>query len=144
MKIEQFITQHEHKQYCEIVIAPNGDIEYAIPSHLYKLIRITEESKDDIDKKMSYRAAPLEWLIEYTGYGVAWYDNFIVPYGYTDEQIHSIQMLINNGIMSPIVTGKVTQEKTTCELLDEFDKTGDKSLLDKIIQREILTLLKEG
>ena len=52
MTLDEFIAQHKHKNYCEIVISPDGDIEYAIPSHLYKLITLSKESKDKLDKMM--------------------------------------------------------------------------------------------
>ena len=87
MTASEFIAQHTGICYCEAVIAPDGSIEYAIPGHVYKLIDVARESRDEFDRMMPMRAAPLHWLIEHTGYGAVWYDQFILPRHYTDEQI---------------------------------------------------------
>ena len=52
MTLDDFIVQHDSVAYCEIVISPNGDIEYAIPGHVYKLIDIAKESQDELNKIM--------------------------------------------------------------------------------------------
>lgn len=138
MNVKEFIEQHDYISYCEAIIHPSGDIEYATPSHIYKLIEITEESRDELNKKMPMRAGPLEWLVEYTGCAVLWYNYFIFPVNYTDEQMKSLKMLMSNGIMASHIIGSITQEKTTCELLAKFEETGDNSYLDKIKTREQL------
>jgi hypothetical protein len=140
MNIHDFIAQHTHKNYCEIVISPDGDIEYAEPSHLYKLIRITGESKDALNVKMPNRAAPMEWLVEYTGCCVCWYDYFIIPNGYTPIQINCIKELMRNGIMTSYIEGSITQEKTVCELLAKYEETGDRSYYEQIPERQTLKL----
>ena len=80
MTASEFIAQHTGICYCEAVIAPDGNIEYAIPGHVYKLIEVANESRDELDRMMPMRAAPLHWLIEHTGYGAVWYDQFILPH----------------------------------------------------------------
>lgn len=140
MNLHEFIVQHKHTCYCEIVISPDGDIEYAEPSHLYKLIRITGETKDALNAKIPDRAAPLEWLVEYTGYCVCWYNYFILPNGYTTAQIHCIKELMRLGIMTAYIKGPITCEKTVCELLDKYEKTNDKSYYDQIPERQTLKL----
>lgn len=132
MKLSHFITQHKHKNYCEIVISPDGDIEYAIPSHLYKLIDLSKESKDELDKMMPNRAAPLNWLCEHTKYAVCWFDYFILPKEYTDTQVSVIKALIDAGIMSNDIRGIITMEKTLCAVLDEYGKTGDEKCIEGI------------
>ena len=59
MTCQEFIAQHKHKNYCEIVISPTGDIEYATPSHLYKIIAISGKSKEELKRIIPMRAAPL-------------------------------------------------------------------------------------
>lgn len=140
MTVNEFVAQHTHKNYCEIVIAPNGDIEYAVPSHLYKLMALTGKSKQELCDMIPRRAAPLDWLVEYLGYGVAWYETFLLPWNYTDDQLLTIKILMLNGIIRPHIIGAVTQEKTTCELLDKWEETGDSSYRDKINQKKPLEL----
>ena len=140
MTRDDFIIQHKYKYYCEAVIAPNGDIEYAEPSHLCKLIKVSDKSKDELNLMIPTRASPIEWLIEYTGYGVIWYDTFILPYNYTDDQLLTIKNLQLQGIMRTYVKGFIVQEKTTCELLELWMKTGDNAYVDRINPKQSLEL----
>ena len=130
MKLSHFIAQHKHKNYCEIVISPDGDIEYAIPSHLYKLIDLSKESKDELNKIMPNCAAPLNWLCEHTKYAVCWYNYFILPKDYTNIQVSIIKTLSNTGIMSNDINGIITMEKSLCESLEKFEETGDEKYLN--------------
>ena len=132
MKLSHFIAQHKHKNYCEIVISPDGDMEYAIPSHLYKLITLSKESKDKLDKMMPNRAAPLNWLCEHTKYAVCWYNYFILPKDYTNIQVSIIKTLSNTGIMSNDINGIITMEKSLCESLEKFEETGDEKYLNHV------------
>lgn len=132
MTCQEFIAQHEYKNYCEIVISPTGDVEYAIPSHLYKLMAITGKSREEVKKLMPMRASPIHWLIEYTGYGVCWYSSFLLPIGYSKRQIAVIRRLIRAGIMSINTTGFLTQEKTVCDAWAKFEETGDDSYIYNI------------
>ena len=130
MTLNEFIAQHKHKNYCEIVISPDGDIEYAIPSHLYKLITLSKESKNELDKMMPNRAAPLNWLCEHTKYAICWYNYFILPKDYTNIQVSIIKTLSNTGIMSNDINGIITMEKSLCESLEKFEETGDEKYLN--------------
>ena len=130
MTLNEFIAQHKHKNYCEIVISPDGDIEYAIPSHLYKLITLSKESKDKLNKMMPNSAAPLNWLCEHTKYAVCWYNYFILPKDYTNIQVSIIKTLSNTGIMSNDINGIITMEKSLCESLEKFEETGDEKYLN--------------
>lgn len=132
MTCQEFIAQHEYKNYCEIVISPTGDVEYAIPSHLYKLMAITGKSKEEIRQLMPMRASPIHWLIEHTGYGVCWYSSFILPIGYSKRQIAVIRRLMRADIMSINTTGFLTQEKTVCDAWAKFEETGDESYIYNI------------
>lgn len=138
MILEDYIANHTSKNYCEVVISPNGDIEDAIPSHLYKLISVSGESMDNLNKMISRRAAPMEWLIEHTGYAVCWYNYFIVPDKYTDNQRRSITELIKAGVMSTC-RGHTSVEKSLCAKLDEFDKNCDSDILDYLPSKRELS-----
>ena len=132
MTLNEFIAQHKHKNYCEIVISPDGDMEYAIPSHLYKLITLSKESKNELDKMMPNRAAPLNWLCEHTKYAICWYNYFILPKDYTNIQVSIIKTLSNTGIMSNDINGIITMEKSLCESLEKFEETGDEKYLNHV------------
>ena len=132
MKCQDFIKQHKHKQYCEIVISPTGDIEYAIPSHLYKMMSITKKSREELKQIMPLRAAPLEWLLEYTGYCSCWYSSCILPIGYSKRQISVIRRLIQHHIMANNIVASITQEKSLCDLWAKFEETNDEEYLNQI------------
>ena len=132
MKCVDFIKQHEYKNYCEIVISPTGDIEYATPSHIYKLMAITGKSREELKQIMPMRASPIHWLVEYTGYCVCWYSSFILPIGYGKRQIAVIRRLMRHGIMSNVTTGIITHEKTVCDAWAKFEETGDDSYIYNI------------
>ena len=57
MTASEFIAQHTGICYCEAVIAPDGSIEYAIPGHVYKLIDVARESRDELDRMMPMSGA---------------------------------------------------------------------------------------
>lgn len=130
MTLDEFIAQHDAVAYCEIVISPNGNIEYAIPGHVYKLIDIAQESQDELNKIMPNRAAPLNWLCEHTKYAVCWYNYFILPKDYTNIQVSIIKTLSDAGIMSNDINGIITMEKSLCESLEKFEETGDEKYLN--------------
>ena len=130
MTLDEFIVQHDSVAYCEIVISPFGDIEYAIPGHVYKLIDITKESQDELNKIMPNCAAPLNWLCEHTKYAVCWYNYFILPKDYTNIQVSIIKTLSDTGIMSNDINGIITMEKSLCESLEKFEETGDEKYLN--------------
>lgn len=132
MTCQEFIAQHKYKNYCEIVISPTGDIEYAIPSHQYKMMAVSGKSREELNQIIPRRAAPLHWLIEYTGYGVCWYSCFLLSVNYTKRQIAVIRRLMRAGIMAPVITGSLTQEKTVCDAWTKFEETGDDSYIDNI------------
>lgn len=90
-----------HKQkfinYMEAVILPSGEIQYAIPSHLEKLLAITGEDREVIYEKMPIWASPIQWLCEYTGCISVWSD-FYAGTPTTDEQKKSLKKLIDEGL----------------------------------------------
>lgn len=140
MTSKEFIAQHEHKNYCEIVVSPKGDIEYASPSHLYKIMSITGKSKKELDEIIPDRAAPLAWLVEYTGYAAVWYDYVMLPKQYTCEQINALVDLMSCGVMTNYIEEcNISQEKTICELHQKYYDTGDYSYI-KQIQPMVLSL----
>ena len=90
-----------HKQtfvnYFEAILLPNGQVVYATPSHVEKLLSITKEPRDEIYDKMPITASPLHWLIEYTGCISMW-SEFYIGSPTTDEQKEMLQLLIDEGL----------------------------------------------
>lgn len=121
MNIHEFIEQHPYINYCEAVIFPNGDIEYATPSHIYKLVSITGKTQEEINNEMPMKAVPLEYLVEYTKCISVWYNSFIYN-DITDVQKVSLQLLVDHDIIANGIIGEYTNEKSKCEILDKFDK----------------------
>ena len=132
MKCQEFINQHNDKHYCEIVISPTGDIEYAMPSHLYKLMEITNKTDIELKHMIPMRASPLEWLVEYTGYCVCWYSSCILPIGYSKRQIAVIRRLMRNNIMTSNIIANIAQEKSLCDLWTKFEETNDEEYFQQI------------
>lgn len=88
--------------YLEVVIAPDETIEYAVPSHQEKLIRIATE-KLSLSRQELYDICPIEymfdvkkWLCKITGYVSVW-DNFFCGYPNTN-QIAALRMLRDEGV----------------------------------------------
>ena len=92
--IVSFIKNHKHICYCEAIIDKDGKIAYVRPSHVETLIRETGKSRDEINNLMPLDAAPIKWLIDYTGCVSVWYDYFIIPtQGLTKEQEIALKQL---------------------------------------------------
>lgn len=91
----------KHKQhfinYCEVVILPSGEIQYAAPSHIEKLIKITEKSRNEIYEQCPADAQLMDWLIEQTNCISVW-SEFYMGKPKTKEQEYSLQRLIDNGL----------------------------------------------
>lgn len=88
--------------YLEVVITPDGTIEYAVPSHQEKLIRIATE-KLSVSRRELYDMCLIEymfdvtkWLCKITGYVSVW-DNFFCGYPNKD-QIAALRMLRDEGV----------------------------------------------
>lgn len=121
MHIDEFIKQHKHTNYCEAIILPNGDIDYATPSHIYKLISLTGKSKDEIDSIMPRTASPLEWLVSYTNCVAVWYDFFRFN-SLTEKQKCSLHKLVKSGILIRGIKGVSTDEYYRCKYLEDYTR----------------------
>lgn len=91
----------KHKQtfinYFEAIILPSGEVVYAVPSHIEKLIQITGESREVIYDKMPITASPIHWLLDYTGCVSLW-SAFHLGEPTTAEQQKTLQSLIEAGL----------------------------------------------
>lgn len=92
--------------YLEVVIFPDGHVEYAIPSHQEKLIKVACDlngwSRDQLNKKCprEYYFDFMTWLCNVTGCVSIW-DNYKVisdTIPLTDEQLRAITLLKKGGV----------------------------------------------
>lgn len=97
--IDYFIENHNYINYCEAIIHRDGEVEYAIPSHIEKLIKITGEYREIIYEKMPVTASPILWLVEYTGCIAVYTDFYYKPEKCTIKQALSLMKLIKNGLV---------------------------------------------
>lgn len=86
--------------YTEVIIFPDGNVEYAIPSHQEKLCQVLSEMKDWTRQEVidntpkEYYFDWMKWLLNETGCISVWYDFILTPEEVTDAQTKTIAMLI--------------------------------------------------
>lgn len=100
------IQQHKEKyvNYLEVVISPDGVVEYAVPSHSEILIRHCCEMKG-ISREQLYAIVPREyyfdmmtWLCMQSGYIAVWNDSLTCYGGLTKKQESKLKSLKLAGI----------------------------------------------
>lgn len=94
------LEQHKNTfiNYLEVVVKENGEIEYAVPSHIEKLIALSKESREELMEMMPLTAAPIEWLAEHTHCINVW-NNFYVGHLYSEAQRQTLLNLVDNGLL---------------------------------------------
>jgi hypothetical protein len=151
--INEFVEYHKSKYtyYCEIVILKDGSIQYAIPSHQYKLMEIAgvpieqiivqdgEEYNDLLITIPTY-ASPTHWLSDYTNTAVVWYNTVLLPLNYTESQIETINTLIDNGILSDNITVGISKEYHHCDIEHNSPAKYITKLLDKLSEESNIKL----
>lgn len=127
MRVEEFCKKHneEYRNYCEVVILPDGDIQYARPSHQLKLIFLEGVSENDfydhcgkyseLMEKIPMEASPTHWMCEDLNIISCWFDACISPMSYTESQIKALQTLRKNRCISSDFNVEITIEKTLLE-----------------------------
>ena len=104
MTIEEFLKEENVKyyNYCEAIIYKNGLISFAIPSHVLALIKVTGLDEETIyygEGYMSLTDSPIHWLTNFTGCIPVWNNGYILPNNPTDEQLKTLEILINKKII---------------------------------------------
>lgn len=88
--------------YLEVIIRPDGTIEYAVPSHMMKLTEIYGKTSEEMFE--DYYASgtvgtildPVEWICKQTGCISVWTDGYS---GHANAiQKRALLMLKNNGV----------------------------------------------
>ena len=79
LEVEDFIKQHNHIQYCEAILYPDGTISYVKPSHTETLIRATGMTHKEVYEEMPITAHSLYWLLDKTRCIAIYYNDYIEP-----------------------------------------------------------------
>lgn len=103
------IVKHKktYIDYLEVVILPNGKIEYAVPSHLTKIEMICCEKLKCTRKQLAFEKCPkdmifdyMSWLLSVCGAISVWNEFYIVGRDceLTQEQERAIKKLKKHGL----------------------------------------------
>lgn len=79
LEVEDFIKQHNHIQYCEAILYPDGTISYVKPSHTETLIRATGMTHKEVYEEMPITAHVISWLLDKTRCVAIYYDGYVEP-----------------------------------------------------------------
>ena len=79
--IDDFIKTHNHINYCEAIIYPDGDITYAVPSHQMALLNIMSLPIEDAGHLIPLEASPVHWLIDQSRCISVWTAGYMKPTG---------------------------------------------------------------
>lgn len=80
LEVEDFIKQHNHIQYCEAILYPDGTISYVKPSHTETLIRATGMTHKEVYEEMPVTTPNVMlWLLDKTRCVAIYYDGYIEP-----------------------------------------------------------------
>lgn len=100
--IEQHKKNYVH--YLEVVVSPEGEVEYAVPSHQEKLIAIACKQKA-CSRQELYAICPKEyyfdfliWLCKITGYISVWETFVVYTEDITTEQVITLRRLSEAGL----------------------------------------------
>lgn len=68
--------------YLEVIIKPDGIVEYAVPSHMYKLMSVFEDGRYSVEQinemfvQDMMGLSPIEWLCKKTGCISVWTNGY--------------------------------------------------------------------
>ena len=79
LEVEDFIKQHNHIQYCEAILYPDGTISYVKPSHTETLIRATGMTHKEVYEEMPVTTNIMLWLLDKTRCVAIYYDGYVEP-----------------------------------------------------------------
>lgn len=112
--------------YLEVVISPEGTVEYAVPSHSDKLIEIFTKQKgfDDILKAKKYiidttinngMLSTIDYLTGVTGYISVWFNGYVAGDPPTKAQLNKLKELFDNGVYAGPTWDTVTPKREELE-----------------------------
>lgn len=152
--LDEFIVLHKanHINYCEIVVKPNGRVEYAIPSHLSKLEQIwgvpDEELFDNgpirrsLYNEMPMTVSPIHWLSGDLRCIVCWFNGLIIPLNYTENSLRTVKQLIQHRCISNHCSIEVTIEKERELVCNDRDKMQLLFQKREQVERKVIRFLR--
>lgn len=98
--------------YLEVVISPDGTVEYAVPSHVEKLLSIYMRQNHITDReeaislleRESLLIGYVECLTKQTGYISVWNNSYIAGRELTRKQFNALKTLRLHGLYRGIIT----------------------------------------
>lgn len=111
--------------YLEVVISPEGVVEYAVPSHSEKLLQVYMEKNAVLDRgvalnnlsKLCGLFSYIEALSKVTGYISVWNNNYVTGCKPTQKQLNTLKTLKLNGLYHGRIDDIFTPRQ---ELLKQF------------------------
>lgn len=105
--------------YLEVVISPEGEVEYAVPSHSEKLVAIfANQTGLDIQEAKQYIIettanngfmSTVDFLTRVTGYISVWFNGYVAANPPTKQQLDKLKELFDAGVYSGPTYDTVTQ-----------------------------------
>lgn len=102
--IEDYITQHNHINYCEILIYPDGRCSELTSSHTNNLVEwiwgvkhhhMELDEAVKFNKRFEKITNLYHYLTNQSGLISVWYSQAVIPLNYTDIQMESLNTLIH-------------------------------------------------
>ncbi len=122
-EIQAFIQEHNNQyiHYFEAIILPNGNVEYAIPSHLYKLEELWGVPKkewydgginrDRLFESMPMHVSPVHWLCADLHCISCWYNCVVISTNPTKKSLNTLKQLIDGHCIARDCDIDITIEK---------------------------------
>jgi hypothetical protein len=103
------IQQHKahYVNYLEVIVRPDGTVEYAVPSHQEKLIAVACETLNKTRKQIGDECPPefyfdfCKYLCNITGCISLWMRNMIAPESITQFQYNKLEELKREKLFVP-------------------------------------------
>lgn len=121
--------------YLEVVISPDGKVEYAVPSHLEKLLKIFMKQENISDRAVAVKTiedrdtdmdGPLISLTKLTGYISVWREAYTCGKSPTKKQLATLRELKLNGLYHGTLNDMYVEKQKLIqafrEMLTEYEK----------------------
>ena len=99
--------------YCEVIVLPDGSVEYAVPSHERKVIEIfkrefdlSDEDFDNFPEELS-----IDYICKKCHLIMLWYDYAYAPIRITKEQRNTLHNLVSHKCISERIWTFIYQPK---------------------------------
>lgn len=121
--------------YLEVVISPDGKIEYATPSHMEKLLRVFMEQENISDRQEAFRVieerdidmdGPSISLAKQTGYILVWEEAYTCGSSPTKKQIAALRKLKLNGLYFGTLNDLYAEKQKLIQAFREFFAEAEK------------------